>query len=119
MRERQKLADNSPSDKALRREFIRRSWPLLRPYWMQLTLATLAMMLEAALAVFRPWPLKLVIDRVLSQRPSRVPFVHVWLENAPFTRMQLLFVACGAIIAIALLAGLLVYCYKIGRASCR
>ena len=111
MVERQKLIDNSPSDKALRREFFRRSWSLLRPYWMHLCLATLAMMLEAALAVFRPWPLKVVIDSVLSQRPSRVPFVHVWLENAPFTRMQLLFVACGAIIAIALLAGLLVYCY--------
>ena len=109
MGKREKLIDHSFSEKALRREFLRRSWPLLRPHWIKLCLATLAMMLEAALAVFRPWPLKLVIDRVLSQKPSRVPFLHVWLDNAHFTRMQILYGACGAIIAMALLAGLLVY----------
>jgi ATP-binding cassette subfamily B protein len=111
MGKRKKLIDHSASDKALRREFRRRSWPLLRPYWPQLCLATLAMMLEAALAVFRPWPLKVVIDRVLSQKSSRIPFLHGWLDNAPFTRMQVLYGACGAIIAIAVLAGLLVYYY--------
>jgi ABC-type multidrug transport system fused ATPase/permease subunit len=67
------------------------------------------MMLEALLDVFRPWPLKIVIDRVLSQRPSRVPFVHAWLDNAPFTRMQILYGTCAATIGIALLAGLLAY----------
>jgi ATP-binding cassette subfamily B protein len=102
---------SSFSDAELRKELIRRSLPLLRPYWGQLCLATLAMMLEALLDVFRPWPLKIVIDRVLSQRPSRVPFIHVWLDNAPFTRMQILYGTCGATIAIALLAGLLAYYY--------
>src|ERR1700681_955492 len=111
MGKKEKRIDTSFSDKDLRREMLRRSVPLLRPYWKQLCLATLAMMLEAFLAVFRPWPLKVLIDRVLSQRPSRVPFLHVWLDNAPFTRMQVLYGACGATITIALVAGLLAYYY--------
>ena len=109
MGKREKLADHSFSDKALKKEFLRRSWPLLRPHLTTLCLATLAMMLDAALAVFRPWPLKVVIDRVVSQRSSRIPFLHAWLDNAPFTRMQVLYGACGAIIGMALLAGVLVY----------
>jgi len=82
--------NTSIPDKVLRREMLRRSWPLLRPHLLELFLATLAMMVAAFLDVFRPWPLKVVLDRVLSQRPSRVPFIHVWLDNAPFTRMQVL-----------------------------
>ena len=111
MSKKDKRFDQNVSEKALRREILRRSLPLLRPHWIQLCLATLAMMLEAFLGVFRPWPLKVVIDRVLSQRPSRVPFLHVWLDNAPFTRMQILYGACGATVAIALLAGVLAYYY--------
>ena len=111
MGKKDKRINSSLSDKLLRKELLRRSLPLLRPYWLQLSLATVAMMLEALLDVLRPWPLKVVIDRVLSQRPSRVPFLHVWLDHAPFTRMQILYGACGATIAIALLAGLLAYYY--------
>src|ERR1700686_1442082 len=109
MGKKEKRINTSFSDKDLRKELLRRSVPLLRPYWKQLCLATLAMMLEAFLDVFRPWPLKVVIDRVLSQRPSRVPFLHVWLDNAPFTRMQVLYGACGASRPIALLQWVLAY----------
>ena len=111
MSKKKKRIDSSLSDKVLRQELFRRSVPLLRPYWIQLSLATLAMMLEAFFDVLRPWPLKVVIDRVLSSRPSRVPFIHVWLDNAPYTKMQILYGACGATVAVALLAGLLVYYY--------
>src|SRR5712691_3146056 len=109
MGKKDKRINTSIPDKVLRREILLRSLPLLRPHWVELFLATLAMMLAAFLDVFRPWPLKVVIDRVLSQRPSRVPFIHVWLDNAPYTRMQILFGASGAMIVIALLAGLLAY----------
>src|SRR5579863_5709158 len=109
MSKKKKRIDSSLSDKVLRKELFRRSVPLLRPYWIQLSLATLAMMLEAFFDVLRPWPLKVVIDRVLSHRPSRVPFIHVWLDNAPFTRMQVLYGACGATITIAVVTGLLTY----------
>src|SRR6266481_5601963 len=61
--------------------------PLLRPFRKQLYWAVLAMVLDASLTVFRPWPLKVVIDRVLSHRPTRVPLLSVWLDNTTLSRM--------------------------------
>src|SRR5258707_8635152 len=85
--------------------------PLLRPFRAQLWWAVLAMVLDATLTVFRPWPLKVVIDRVLSHRPTRVPFLGAWLDNATFSRMHILYGACGATLLIALITGLLTYWY--------
>ena len=36
--------------------------PLLGPLWKPLAVAAVAMVVDAALTVFRPWPLKVVID---------------------------------------------------------
>jgi ATP-binding cassette subfamily B protein len=85
--------------------------PLLRPFRIQLWWAVLAMVLDASLTVFRPWPLKVVIDRVLSHRPTRVPFLGLWLDNATFSRMHILYGACAATLLIALSTGLLTYWY--------
>src|SRR5437763_7094404 len=92
-------------------EWIHHFLPLLRPFWKELCLAGLAMVLDGTLSVFRPWPLKVVIDRVLSHKPSRVPFhaLRVWLDNAPYSKMQILYGACAASLLIALLTGLLTY----------
>src|SRR3979411_381075 len=111
MGKKEKRIDTSFSDKDLRKELLRRSVPLLRPYWKQLCLATLGMMLEAFLDVFRPWPLKVVIDRVLSQRPSRVPFLHEWLDHAPLSRLHILYGACATTLIIAVSTGILTYYY--------
>src|SRR5712691_1267892 len=83
--------------------------PLLRPYWKQLCAAALAMVLDAFLSVFRPWPLKVVIDRVLSHKPSRVPFLHTWLDSAPFSKMEILYGACAVTLLSAVITGLLTY----------
>src|SRR5712692_11421388 len=81
-------------------------WPLLRPFRKTLCWAVLAMVMDASLTVFRPWPLKVIIDRVLSHRPTRVPFLGVWLDNATFSRMHILYGACAATLLIALSTGL-------------
>jgi ABC-type multidrug transport system fused ATPase/permease subunit len=83
--------------------------PLLRPHWKQLCLAVVAMLLEALFTVFQPWPLKVVIDRVLSHKPTRVPFIRAWLERASFTRVEILYGACLAALLIAVITGLLTY----------
>jgi len=85
--------------------------PLLRPFRQQLWWAALAMVLDASLTVFRPWPLKVVIDRVLSHRPTRVPFLSIWLDNTTLSRMHILYGACAATLLIALSTGLLTYWY--------
>jgi subfamily B ATP-binding cassette protein MsbA len=90
---------------------VRNFLPLLGPFRKPLCWAGLAMILDAALTVFRPWPLKVVIDRVLSQRPSRVPFLHAWLDTAPLSRLHILYGACATTLIIAVSTGILTYYY--------
>ena len=90
-------------------EWIHHFLPLLRPFWKELCLALVAMMLDGTLSVFRPWPLKVVIDRVLSHKPSRVPFLRAWLDSAPYSKIEILYGSCAAALLIALLTGLLTY----------
>ncbi len=85
--------------------------PLLRPYRVALSWATVAMVLDAALTVLRPWPLKVVIDLVLSHRHSRVPLLSGWLEAARATPMSIVYGACAATLVIALSTGVLTYAY--------
>ena len=96
-------------DKKASMVWVRHFLPLLRPYWKQLCLALSAMVLEAAVSVFRPWPLKVVIDRVLSHKPSRVPLLRAWLDNVPYGRIEILYGACVATLLIAVIAGVLTY----------
>ncbi len=85
--------------------------PLLRPYRVALSWATVAMVLDAALTVLRPWPLKVVIDLVLSHRHSRVPLLSGWLEAARAAPMSIVYGACAATLVIALSTGVLTYAY--------
>ena len=85
--------------------------PLLRPFRKPLFWVGVAMILDAILTVFRPWPLKVVIDRVLSQRPSHVPFLHAWLDTAPLSRLHILYGACATTLIIAVTTGMLTYYY--------
>src|SRR5262245_24638451 len=84
---------------------------LLRPYGLRLVLAHLAMLLDALFTVMRPWPLKVVIDRVIGQRHSRVPFIGHWLDGLGLDRTQLLWGACATSIVIALGTGLSTFYY--------
>jgi subfamily B ATP-binding cassette protein MsbA len=97
--------ENSETRVAWTRHFL----PLLRPFRGKLAVAVVAMVLDAIINVFRPWPLKVVIDRVLSQRPSRVPFLRAWLDTAPFSKLEILYGACAAMLLIAVTTGLLTY----------
>src|SRR5207302_2443135 len=85
--------------------------PFLRAHWKKCLLAFSAMVLDSLLTVMRPWTLKVVIDRVLSHKPSRVPLIHAWLDSAPFTKMQILYGSCATVLLIAFITGLTTYCY--------
>jgi subfamily B ATP-binding cassette protein MsbA len=86
---------------------------MLRPYAWALLVAALAMLLDAALTVLRPWPLKVVVDRVISHSPkaTRVPLIGAWLDSASLDRMSILYGACAATLLIAVSTGLLTYLY--------
>src|SRR2546425_12163171 len=96
-------------DKKTSRDWVRHFLPLLRPFRKQLFVAVLAMVLDALVSVFRPWHLKISIDRVLSHKPSRVPFLHSWLDTAPLSRIEILYGACAATLLIAVITGFLTY----------
>jgi len=105
------LSENSKTRLSLK-DWVRHFLPLLRPFRRDLFLAGVAMALGATLSVFRPWPLKVVIDLVIShKRHSRVPFIGPWLEHAALSNQQILYGSCIAIILIALLSGALTYCF--------
>src|SRR6266480_2684190 len=106
-REMLSQSHSESTEKGNFRYFLR----LLGAYRERIFLALLAMVLDSLLTVMRPWPLKVVIDRVLSHKPSRVPLIHTWLDSAPFTKMQILYGACAAVLLIALVTGLTSYCY--------
>jgi ATP-binding cassette subfamily B protein len=99
---------NSPmSEMKTLRHFV----PFLRTHWKMCVLAFSAMVLDSLLTVLRPWPLKVVIDRVLSHKPSRVPFLHAWLDSAPLTHNQILYGSCIAVMVIAVVTGFTSYFY--------
>jgi ATP-binding cassette, subfamily B, bacterial len=83
--------------------------PLLRPFRGPLVLAVVAMVFDALLTAMRPWPLKVVIDCVLTHRPSRVPFLGKWLAQFTLDPMRILYGACAATLLIAATTGLLTY----------
>jgi subfamily B ATP-binding cassette protein MsbA len=93
------------------KEWLPHLLPLLRPFRRQICLAGLAITLDAILTALRPWPLKVVVDLVLSQRATRVPFIGAWLHHASFGKMTILYGACSATLMIALSTGLLTYYY--------
>src|SRR2546425_2129082 len=101
-------------DKKTGRNWVRHFLPLLRPFRKQLFVAVLAMVVDALVSVFRPWPLKIIIDRVLSHKPSRVPFLHGWLDSAPFSKMEILYGACAVTLLIAVITGILTYYFTRG-----
>jgi len=73
----------------------------LRPYRWAFTFAVLQVLLVGLLELAKPWPLKVVVDNVLSHRPIGIAAL------AHLEPRQLLLVACGALIAVyALLGGL-------------
>ena len=69
--------------------------PRLGSFRTQFCCAAVAMALDALLTVLRPWPLKVVIDRVIPAEPlsSRVPLLGGWLDH---TSLDPLLILCGA-----------------------
>ncbi len=91
----------------------RRLLPLLKPARDRLALAIIAMMLDATLTLCRPWPLKVVIDRVIASRSrhTRVPFIGAWLDHRSLNVTHILYGACAATMLIAICTGVLTYLY--------
>jgi len=85
--------------------------PLLRPFRSKLFFAFFAMLLDALLTALRPWPLKVVVDCVLTHKPTRVPWIGQWLSHASFDPMYIVYGACAATLLIAISTGFFTYLF--------
>ena len=52
---------------------------LMRPYWMTLSIASVAVVGETLTDVLEPWPVKVVVDSVLQSKPLKG-----WFGDAVF-----------------------------------
>jgi subfamily B ATP-binding cassette protein MsbA len=91
----------------------------LKPHGLTLALAVTAIALDALLTVCRPWPLKVVLDFVISTKHhhSRVPIIGDWLYNAGLDPTVILYGACVISICIGISTGLLTYFFTFSFAN--
>lgn len=85
---------------------------LLRPHWKALAVGILAVIGEGVTNLLEPWPLKIVIDTVLTSRP-----VHGWLHrlilsNVVDDKLRILELAALAALVIAGVGALCSYAEK-------
>lgn len=107
------MANRARHSHAEKREWMPHFLSLLYPSRTQLLWAAVAMVLDAGLTLCRPWPLKVVIDRVIARepKPTRVPLLSGWLNSASLDPMHVLYGACATTLLIATGTGLLTYYY--------
>jgi ATP-binding cassette, subfamily B, bacterial len=75
---------------------------LLRPHWKPMTVALLAVAVEACTELLEPWPLKIVLDYLLQSKrlPGWMMFVPRWIGNDKLAVLNFAVVAVG-VIAVA------------------
>jgi subfamily B ATP-binding cassette protein MsbA len=74
---------------------------LVRPYWKWLLIVAFAMVVDTAMGLASPWPLKIVLDSVFDARP--MPWAFAWLVGEHADRLARLNVAVVLTVVIALL----------------
>ena len=80
---------------------IRFAARLVRPHWKWLLIVLAAMLIETAMGLASPWPLKIVLDSVFDAKP--LPLALAWLAGDDADRLAHLNLAVAATVVIALL----------------
>jgi ABC-type multidrug transport system fused ATPase/permease subunit len=82
---------------------------LVRPYHKWLAIVFIAMLLETAMSMAAPWPLKVVIDNVLGTHP--LPEWLHWLRDLPLghSKMGLAALAALGVVLIAVIGAVATY----------
>ena len=80
---------------------------LLRPYSKLLALAFVAMLVESAMDLLEPWPLKIILDYVIGSK-TPPPWLAGWLLDSE-SRLTVLNAAIAAVMGIALVGAVSSY----------
>ena len=86
---------------------IRFAVQLVRPHWKWLLIVLAAMLVETAMGLASPWPLKIVLDSVFDAKP--LPAAFAWLAGESGDRLSRLNLAVVATVVIALLQAATAY----------
>ena len=84
-------------------------WELLRPHRFQLWLGLVAIAGESLADILGPWPLKIVLDDVISHKHTHGWLVHLITRTAGAEPTHVLMFACVAVLVIALLDAVCTY----------
>jgi ATP-binding cassette, subfamily B, bacterial len=85
---------------------------LLRPHWMMLTIAFIAVLGETATDLLSPWPLKIVFDYVLATKPMPQWMLAMLSSTVGLAKMRILHVAVFSLIIIAIVGATSTYVEK-------
>ncbi len=85
---------------------------LLRPHAGFLFLGTLAILGESAAGLLEPWPLKIVLDSVLSSKPLHGWFNALIVSHVGYDKQAILKFAAASVLAIAVLGAACSYAEK-------
>ncbi|MEI8063558.1 MAG: ABC transporter ATP-binding protein, partial [Verrucomicrobiota bacterium] len=82
---------------------------LVRPYRGWLTIVFVAMLIETAMSIAAPWPLKIIIDNVVGKH--KLPEFLGWLRDFSYGEhtLALAGVAAGGAVLIALIGAIAGY----------
>jgi hypothetical protein len=83
---------------------------LTAPYWRLLTVAFAAMLIEAAVDLLEPWPLKVVFDYVLGTKPPP-SWLSAWTDHSR-NPLAVLDAAVVAVVIIAVVGAVCSYAEK-------
>src|SRR5215212_7092876 len=81
--------------------YFRRVLPYLRPYWRLAVLAVLIMLAGSLIGLLAPWPLQVLVDNVLDNKPlsPRLARLLSWVAADRF-RLMLVVVLAGFLIVL-------------------
>ncbi|HET7696555.1 MAG TPA: ABC transporter ATP-binding protein [Vicinamibacterales bacterium] len=85
---------------------------MLRPHWLRMAAALVAVVFETLADVLEPWPVAIVVDHVLGGKPlprQVRPVVDTWFGTDPAALLEF---ALAAIIVIAIVGGIASYVQK-------
>jgi len=79
---------------------------LLRPYWQWLAIAFVALLVEGAMDLLEPWPLKIVFDNVIGSKKMPALLTRLVSDVTGQNKLAILEFAALAVVAIAVIGAI-------------
>lgn len=83
--------------------------PYLKPFYGTIALAVVFMIIDSLLTALRPWPLKIIVDKVLNGQDIKIPIIANQINNNSLDSLTVLYIACLSMFAIAVGTGTFSY----------